>query len=301
MGRILVLIGLSATAGLTLLFSELRWFRRPRLADRLSPYVPGSPRAPGSRMFSVETFREVVAPLSEMLGERIARAFGVNEDLSVRLRRVHSPLDVATFRVRQIGTTATAMVAGSLVALAFDLSPPLAMLAVAGSALLGFLVQEQRVASASADWQRRVFLELPVVAEQLGMLTAAGWSLSAAIRRISSRGSGNCAADLHRVTERIGQGLSEADALQEWARLVDIDALDRLVAILSLNREAADLGRLVSEEARAIRREAQRELIEAIEQRNQQVWIPVTVAALIPGALLMGVPFIDALTLFSSS
>lgn len=48
-----------------------------------------------------------------------------------------------------------------------------------------------------------------------------------------------------------------------------------------------------------MRREAHRELIETIERRTQQVWIPVTVAALLPGVLLMGVPFLEALSLFS--
>ena len=78
-----------------------------------------------------------------------------------------------------------------------------------------------------------------------------------------------------------------------------MEALHRLVSVLVLNREAVDLAHLISEEARAIRRDSQRELIEHIERRNQQVWIPVTVAALIPGVLLMGVPFVDALRLFS--
>ena len=96
------------------------------------------------------------------------------------------------------------------------------------------------------------------------------------------------------------QGLTEVDALREWADLADVDELDKLVSVLAMNREAADLGRLISEEARSMRREAQRELIESIERRTQQVWVPVTVAALVPGVLLMGVPFIDALTLFSS-
>jgi hypothetical protein len=45
----------------------------------------------------------------------------------------------------------------------------------------------------------------------------------------------------------------------------------------------------------------QRELIEQIERRAQQVWIPVTVATLVPGAVLLAVPFIEALRLFSSS
>ncbi len=68
-----------------------------------------------------------------------------------------------------------------------------------------------------------------------------------------------------------------------------------------MNREASDLGRLITAEAQAMRRDAQRQLIETIERRGQQVWIPVTVAALVPGVLLMGVPFVDALRVFSST
>lgn len=66
-----------------------------------------------------------------------------------------------------------------------------------------------------------------------------------------------------------------------------------------MNREAADLGRLVSDEARAIRRDVHRELLEAIERRSQQVWIPVTVATLVPGVLFLAVPFLEALRLFT--
>ena len=42
MGRVLILVGLVGFAGCTLVLSELRWFRRPRMADRLVPYAPGS-------------------------------------------------------------------------------------------------------------------------------------------------------------------------------------------------------------------------------------------------------------------
>ena len=101
------------------------------------------------------------------------------------------------------------------------------------------------------------------------------------------------------MLQRVQQGLTEAEALTEWSDLADVEAVGRLVAILALNSETADLGRLISEEARAMRRENQRELIESIEKRTQQVWIPVTAATLVPGLLLMGIPFLDALTLFS--
>jgi pilus assembly protein TadC len=235
------------------------------------------------------------------MGERLARLFGVSEELGLRLRRIHSPLDVTTFRVRQVGWAAASFIGATLGALALGLPPAPAMLAIVGGPVLAFLVLEQQVAAASVAWQRRLFLELPVIAEQLGMLVSAGWSTNAALDRIASRGAGNCAADLRRVRHRSEQGLSGRDALIEWGELAKVDALDRLISVLAMTREAADIGRLISDEAHAIRRDAQRELIESIERRNQQVWIPVTVAALIPGVLLMGVPFVDALTLFSTT
>jgi Flp pilus assembly protein TadB len=133
------------------------------------------------------------------------------------------------------------------------------------------------------------------------MLLSAGYSLSAALNRLAVRGTGVAAQDLARVCGRIRQGLTEVEALREWATVAEVEALHRLVPILALNQEASDLGRLVSEEARAIRRDAHRELVETIERRSQQVWIPVTVAALVPGVLFLAVPFMQALRLFSGS
>ena len=88
--------------------------------------------------------------------------------------------------------------------------------------------------------------------------------------------------------------------MREWAAVADVPALDRLVPVLALNREASDLGRLISEEARAVRRDVHRELVEVMERRSQSVWIPVTVATLVPGAVFLAIPFIEALRLFSS-
>jgi len=300
MSRALVLCALVGFVGLTLVLSELRWFRRPSLADRLSPFAPVGTRSGHLGVLSVASFREVIAPLSHSVGEKLAKLFGVSEELGTRLRRIHSPLDVTTFRMRQLSWASAVFGLAVLGTVAFAAPAALAMLVVLGAPILTFLLLEQQVVAASTARQRRLFLELPVVAEQLGMLTSAGWSLGAALARVSSRGTGACSADLARVIQRMRQGLSEVDALREWGTLADVDSLDRLISVLALNREAADLGRLISDEARSVRREVQRELIESIERRNQQVWIPVTVAALIPGVLLMGVPFIDALTLFGA-
>jgi tight adherence protein C len=299
--RLALLSGLLLWAGATLLFAELRWFRRSALTDRLRPYAPGG-GAPGNGsggVLSVSSFREVIGPMAAAVGARVARLAGVEESVATRLARVHADVDPTAFRVRQLGWTASGGTAGALFAVATGL-PALAGLGfiVAGAAL-AFLVVEQQLAARSAAWQRSTFLELPVIAEQLGMLLSAGYSLGSALNRIAARGTGSVGRDLRRVGARVRQGLAEVDALREWAALVDVDAVERLVAVLALNREAGDLGRLISEEARSIRREVQRELIETIERRAQAVWIPVTVATLVPGVLFLAVPFIEALQVFS--
>jgi tight adherence protein C len=299
--RLAVLAGLVLWVGATLVLSELRWFRRRTLTERLRPYAPGGATAPGTSggVLSVASFRDVVAPLATSVGARLARVAGVEESLARRLARVHAEVDPTAFRVRQLGWTGAGAVLGALFALATGVPAVAGLALVAAGAVLGFLVVEQQLASRSAAWQRSTFLELPVVAEQLGMLLSAGYSLGAALNRIAARGTGAVGRDLRRVCNRIRQGLSEVDALREWVELVDVDAVERLVAVLALNREAGDLGRLISEEARSIRREVQRELIETIERREQAVWIPVTVATLVPGVLFLAVPFIEALRVFS--
>lgn len=298
-----VLSGVVLWAGATLLLNEVRWFSRVRLVDRLRPYVArGSVALDHPKgMRTAESFREVLGPLAQAVGERVARVFGVSEQLALRLERIHSPLDVASFRVRQVGWSVAGLGVSALFVVALRPVGALALLLLAGGPLLAFLVQEQQVATASARWQRRVFLELPVVAEQLAMLLSAGYSLGSALNRLSSRGRGCCAADLRRVVLRIRQGLSEAEALREWAEVVRVDAVDRLVPILALNREATDLGRLLSAEARSIRKDVQRELVETMERRGQAVWIPVTVATLVPGVIFLAIPFLEALRLFSGS
>lgn len=302
MTRWLIPFGLLLWVGLTLVLSELRWFSRRPLEDRLRPYVPGGWERPArGGVLSVDSFREVVAPLASSLGGTLSRVFGVHEDLATRLARIHSPLDATALRVRQLTWAAASFALAGALSLVVDLPLALELLLVLGAPLLAFLVVEQQVATASARWQRRLFLELPVVSEQIGMLLSAGYSLNGALQRISERGSGACARDLARVGRRVRQGLSDIDALREWADLADVAAVHRLVGILALDRDTGDLGRLISDEARNIRREVHRRLTVQIDRRAQQVWIPVTVATLVPGTIFLAVPFLQAMRLFAGS
>jgi tight adherence protein C len=298
--RAVVAVGVVAAIGATLALSELRWFRRPALVERLRPYAPTSRVVHPEGGLSVESFSEVLGPLARWLGGLVSATLRIDDDAANRLARIHSPLDATGFRIRQLASAVVALLAGCATALVASPPAALTVLSVFGPPTLALLLHEQQLTSASTAWQRRVFLELPVIAEQLGMLLSAGYSLGAALNRLAARGRGACGQDLRHVCARVQYGATEVSALREWAELVRVDGVDRLVAVLALNHEAGDLGRLISDEARALRRDAQRELIETIERRSQLVWIPVTVAALLPGTLFLAVPFLEAMRLFTN-
>lgn len=302
MTRVLVVAGLLVWVGATLLLSQWTRAARPSLTERLRPYHPGSGEARRSGdAWSVGSLGQVLLPLARGAGDRLAGAFGVAEPVETRLRRVHSPVAPGAFRLRQMLFSLAALILGGLIAAAASAPVPLAILLVAGLPVLVFLVVEQTLVRQSERWQRDVARELPVVSEQLAMLLNAGFSLGAALSRIAERGRGCVARDLARVVNRVQQGVTETQALSEWAELARVDGVDRLVGVLRLHSDAADLGRLISAEARQARRDLHRRTIELMERRAQQVWIPVTVATLVPGAILLAVPFLAALRLFSNA
>lgn len=302
MNRVLLLAGLLVWAGAALLLSQWSRLMRPTLTDRLRPFHPGGASVarrppPGS----VASLLEVLQPLVGQAGDRLASLLGVTEGAERRLRRVHATESASQFRLRQAAVSAGAAIAGSAVALATSAPILIALLLIAGSPVLAFLVTEQRLARRSEEWQRRTADELPVVAEQMAMLINAGFSVGAALARLADRGTGCVARDLETVVNRIQQGVGETIALREWSESVAVEPVRRLVALLTLHAEAADLGRLISTEARAARRDLQRRTIEQIERRAQQVWVPVTVATLLPGAVLLAVPFLAALHTFANA
>lgn len=290
---------LLGATGSTLVLAGAPWFRRAPLRRRLGPYARHA--EPVTRTFDVRSIGHVIAPGAERVGRRLGEVLGVTDDLATRLERADLPVDAATFRVRQ----ATRALLGGLASLALVLvvRPPalLALVVVISTPLLFVLAEEQRVSTAIARRRARIRAELPVVTEQMGLLLSAGYSLPGAVSRLAERSDGTIAADLARVTRRIRQGLGAAAALTEWADRSGVDELHRLVAVLRLHDDAGDLGSLIAQEARAIRAAAHRELLEVIERRSQLVWIPVTVATLVPGLIFLAVPFTAAMAQVAGS
>lgn len=283
---------LTAAVGLSVVLDRLRWARRRPLAARLAPYGSG----PAAAVATESSPAAVLMPLIDQTLDRVTRIMGIHDDLATRLARADMEVEPAAFRVRQVLHAVVASAGGAGVALLLRPGSLVSVLAVAGLPLLWVLLDEQQVSNRIRHRSHVLRLELPVVAEQLGILIDAGASMPSALARVAQRGRGAASRDLQRVVLQIRSGSGESRALTEWADRTGVAAVHRLVSVLSLHREAADLGRLISAEARAIRADSHRALIEQIERRGQLVWIPVTVATLVPGLLLLAVPFVSALS-----
>ncbi len=103
-------LGAVAGLGLALVLVGLPLARRPRLADRVLPYVrdllpDGAPVASGAyrrRSGTATTVLEVFGPTLRGAADLVGRVLGGGADLRRRLQRAGSALTVEQFRVEQV-------------------------------------------------------------------------------------------------------------------------------------------------------------------------------------------------------
>lgn len=289
---------LVAGIGATLVVGALPWGHRPRLVDRVGRHL-----LTPDRQDHVGPWASLVATLAVRLDQPAARLTARTEPLDVRLRRAGHHLDADGFRRRQLGQAVLALgLAALTVASGRWPLPTGALLAVVLAAPVAVVAGHDQVL-ARADRRRRdlVEQELPVIAEQLAVRLDAGRSLAVALAETAAHGRGEVAADLRRLTARLDRGAPLDEALRSWTEDAGAQGVRRLVGVLLLADGTPDLAALVDQESQALRDDAHRELLARLERRAQQVWVPVTVATLLPGSLLLLVPFLDALRLLAEA
>lgn len=295
MSRADALLGFLCFTGTALLLSGLPAFNRESLPVRIAPYLPQL-RPHTSRTEHGTALVAVLAPIAESLGNKLSRLSGIRTDLRARLAAAGRAQSPSEFRLAQFSHALIAFGVASVAILALRPNAAFALMALVGTPILVALMEEQRLESAVEQRREQTEAELPVIAEQIAVLLASGMSLGATLDRIASRGSGVVASELGVVQRQVRHGSSETEALRSWAQRSRSEGVDRLVAVLAMHREAADLGGMLATESRSIRAAAHRRLVESIERRAQLVWVPVTVATLVPGLILIGVPFVSAMT-----
>lgn len=220
---------------------------------------------------------------------------GSEAALNTRLERAGVAVTALRFRTTQVVAGFAALVVAAAVTFVFALPAVVAFGLLAGLPAVAVWGGEQALSVALRRRTDLVVRELPLVIEQLAELLKNGVGVAEACAKVAVHTRSVVASDLGRVAREIAHGVRDEVALQAFADRHDVAAIHRIVAVLDAHRHAADLGGLLAEEVRELRLAAHRDLLALIQQREQQVWIPVTVATLVPGVLLLGVPFVHTL------
>lgn len=304
-----VLLGLVLGLGLWLVSASVPRIGRPRLVERVAPYVAdlsSEARAMLARRSSDPTpvLGFVIGPAVRRLRVVVAEWLGGNEVIAKRLRQAGATATVERFRAGQLAWAAAAFVIASVLAIAaptFSGLPAIVRIALPlVAAGLGAALRDWMLQRSARRRLSRISSELPTVLEFLTLSLTAGDGMLDAIRRVANAGSGEIPGEFARVVTAVGTGVPLGQALAELRDGLDHPALSRaLDQVLGALERGAPLAGVLRSQAGDARDEARRTVIELAGRKEIAMLVPliflilpVTVAfALFPGYLVLQAGF----------
>lgn len=279
------LLGLLAVSGLLLVARRLPVMRRPRLDDRIAPYLRDTPRP--STLLRTEatltpfpTLERVLAPFVADGARLIERVLGGSTSVRHRLEQAGDGTTLEEFRAEQVLWGALGLFAGlatSLVVAARGTVRPvpllvLCLLATAG----GVLARDRWLTRQVARREERMMAEFPTVAELLALAVAAGEGPVGALERVTSISHGELAKELGRALADARAGASLVVALQGIAARTTLPALARFVDGVAIAVErGTPLADVLRAQAVDVREAGKRSLLEAGGRKEIAMMIPV--------------------------
>jgi len=301
------LAGLGAGLGCWLVVA---WFaaRRPRLDDRLAPYLrvparPATPPAggPGPRT-PLGTVERLLAPVMADAVRLVERLSSPTADLAARLARAGRSQSVEQFRAEQVVAavlgTGAGLAAALVLAAGGRVGPAAGGLLVAVGALTGFVLRDVLLSHQVRRRCEQILLELPTVAELLALAVAAGEGAAGAVERVCAVGDGALAGELRRVVADTRAGAPLAEALERMADRVGVPALSRFTeAVVVAVERGTPLADVLRAQATDVREASRRELMELGGRKEVAMMVPV-VFLILPVTVVFAVfPGLTALRL----
>ncbi len=300
-----VVCGIALGLGLWSLVSLTPRLSRPRLADRVAPYVADF--SYGARELldrkTVDPLPVIGALFSPSIvraREILGRLFGGTETIARRLRQANSNVTVDGFRTQLLVWGGGGAIVGLLVSIAVARAQtaPIAMQVaiVIGSAVLGVIARDSLLQRAAKARVARLASELPTVLEFLTLSLSAGEGVLDAIRRVARISGGELASELGSVVSAVNTGLPLGETLIALADDLQLPPFTRCVEQLTgaLDR-GTPLAEVLRAQAQDVREDAKRELLEVAGKKEIAMMVPlvflilpVTIAfAIFPGILVL--------------
>ena len=296
------LLGLLASVGLCLAVVSSPPMRRPRLDDRLAPYLRDAPRP--SRLLMQHrsvtpfpTLERLLGPLLRDAAVFVDRVIGGTSSVRRRLDQTGRDLTVEQFRIEQVIWGAGGLLAGLALAVVTAMrgsaSRPAAFLILSlVLALAGVLGRDRALSNEVTRREAKMITEFPTIAELLALSVAAGEGAVGALERVTKLSRGELARELGRALADARAGASLVNALEGMAARTSLPALARFVDGMAIAVErGTPLADVLRAQAVDVREQGRRALLEAGGRKEIAMLVPVVflvlpvtvVFALFPG------------------
>jgi len=293
-----VFFGAVLGLGLWSLVSVFPRLSRPRLVDRLAPYlldVSAEARAVVGRttVDPIPVLGTLFVPVFGRLRRGLAALLGGSGNVERRLRQSGSRRSLDEFRSQQL-VCALLCLAAAVVAVVFvPALHALPVLAAAAIPLLvglgGALLWDRLLRRAAFGRLARMRGELPTILEFLTLSLSAGEGILDALARVSRTSAGELSREFGGVVAEVHSGISLGEALHSLARSLQLAALTRFVDQVggALDR-GTPLAEVLRAQAQDAREEAKRELLEVAGKKEVAMLVPL-VFLILPMTILFAI------------
>ncbi|MPV49887.1 pilus assembly protein TadB [Pseudactinotalea sp. HY160] len=257
--------------------------RRPRLIDRVGPYLREAPATSAllaARATPFPYVERVIAPVLTDIGRLLERLGSRSGSIERRLVRTGAEPNVEAFRIEQVLWAVGGLAGGLALALLVGATRgvrlvPLTVLVLL-CALTGALLRDHLLTRAVRDRERAMAAEFPTVAELLALAISAGESPLAALERLAATTSGVLAAEIDRTLADVRSGRGVAEALERMAGRTDLPAIARFTdGVATAIERGTPLAEVLQSQAVDARVIGHRELMEAAGRKEVAMMIPV--------------------------
>jgi tight adherence protein C len=277
-------IGSLAGVGLCWTLFRLPIMRRPRLDDRLAPYLRDAPRQ--SRLLHADgsvngTLGRILRPVLDEGIAVLERVLGGSTGIRRRLQLAGRGQTLEQFRAEQVVWGAAGLAGGlvlSLLLIAADPRRPVPALLLLSliAGVAGVLVRDQWLTREVRAREARMAAEFPTIAELLALSVTAGEGPTGALERVTRSCHGELSRELGAVLAESHAGTGLVAALDALASRTSLPALARFAsgAAVAIER-GSPLAEVLRAQAVDARESGKRALLELGGKKEIAMMVPV--------------------------
>ena len=287
-----VLCGVALGIGLWLVVFGSPPMRAATLVDRIEPQLKSQNlesrllRATGEQ--TLTPFGPLERILRPVLRDWLAALGRLNPSPRATERRLaQAGIDKSSidFRAEQLLWAAAGFVASLAVILlgaaGGRFNPLLAVVAIMGSAVAGFVLRDYWLGVQVRRREERMMAEFPSLAELMALAVSAGESATGALDRVCRSAKGELSKEFSRILAETRAGKPLVLALQEFSARTDLPPLVRFVdGIIVAVERGTPLADVLRAQAQDVRDTAKRDLMEAAGKKEIAMMVPLVFGVL---------------------